>query len=74
MIADSQNVTLRGVGGQFDALFMEILKKLDNKNDTVQMYIVFGAWIAIVVIKSCLKTGVREYKKRSIKKKLNIPV
>ncbi|AAK70679.1 ORF12 [Cydia pomonella granulovirus] len=49
---------------QIDRLFIEILKRLDTKNDTHQVYVLFGVWVVVIVLKCFAKRII----KRLIKK------
>nr|WOZ30373.1 hypothetical protein IPEBKFLO_00082 [Cydia pomonella granulovirus]WOZ30498.1 hypothetical protein AGHAAFNI_00084 [Cydia pomonella granulovirus]WOZ30630.1 hypothetical protein KFGOHAPD_00088 [Cydia pomonella granulovirus]WOZ45269.1 hypothetical protein IFEMGEHL_00085 [Cydia pomonella granulovirus]WOZ45399.1 hypothetical protein JEDKAPMP_00087 [Cydia pomonella granulovirus] len=49
---------------QMDRLFIEILKRLDTKNDTHQVYVLFGVWVVVIVLKCFAKRII----KRLIKK------
>nr|AIU36801.1 ORF12 [Cydia pomonella granulovirus] len=40
---------------QMDRLFIEILKRLDTKNDTHQVYVLFGVWVVVIVLKCFAK-------------------
>ncbi|AAQ21609.1 unknown [Cryptophlebia leucotreta granulovirus] len=40
---------------RMDRLFIEILNRLDTKTNTYQIYVVFGMWIVVIVLKYFVK-------------------